>query len=69
MNLSFDDLTSQISNSQLDVRTFEAERIKRKLAQNFNAYDYESRLRNRLENLMLEIGNDVIFPWNFNHDY
>lgn len=69
MNLSFDDLTSQISNAQLDIRTFEAERIKRKLSQNFNAYQYESRLRNRLENLMLEIGEDVIFPWNFNHDF
>lgn len=69
MNLSFDEVTKQINNGQIDVKTFEAERIKRKLSQNFTAYEYESRLRNRLENLMLEIGPNIQFPWNFNHDY
>jgi methyl coenzyme M reductase gamma subunit len=69
MNLSFDQVTDDISNGTIDVRSFEAERIKRKLSQNFNAYEYESRLRNRLENLMLEIGDNIQFPWNFNADF
>ena len=69
MTLNFDEVTSQINDGQIDIKTFEAERIKRKLSQNFNSYEYESRLRNRLENLMLEIGEDIFFPWNFNQDF
>lgn len=69
MRLGFDQVTEQINNGQLDIKTFEAERIKRKLSQNFNAYEYESRLRNRLEHLMLEIGDNIQFPWNFNGDF
>ena len=66
---SFDDLTKDIIDGNLDIKAYEEQRITRKLEQNFNTYAYGSRLRNRLENLRLSLGDNLTFPWNFHQDY
>lgn len=71
INMRFDNLTNDIVDGNLDIREFEEKRISRKLEQNFNVYEYDSRLRNRLEQLMLQLEDkkNLFFPWNFNQDH